>query len=263
MRVKALFFSALLAVFSLTGCNVDQVSLSSKLKGKWVLAQVDKKDVPTDNGFIITFTSPTTANISMLVDSNDETVAWAREVPVDVVFSGETVTLKVRLENGDSYNYAMHVRSLYDDMMICDCKVTGIIGLNLPHEEYSGVFLRDDVDYRQAIIGTWEGDELRDDDSGLPDGRRCRFEFLPDGTYNYYHQEMDESWKQSLDEFSFYFCDADVLFMHWKNLGLGLKARSSSWEFEIKNNTMHWKGLRMREDGSTYTLSVDFDKVQI
>lgn len=261
MRAKAFFVAALLAVFSFTGCNIDHVSISSQIKGKWVLVQANKIDVPTDDGFLVTFTSPTRAYVSMLLDSVDETLAWARETPLDVAINGETVTMNGRLDNGASYNVVMQIKSLYDDMMVCDCKVTELIGLDMRYEEYSGVFLRDDVDYSQAIIGTWEGDELRDDDSGLPDGKKCRFEFLQDGTYNYYHQEMDGSWKQSLDEFSFYFSDGDLLFMNWKNLGLGLNAHVSCWEFEIRNNMMRWKALRMREDGSTYTISVDYNKV--
>lgn len=261
MRVKALFIAALLAVFFFTGCDIEHVSMSAQLQGKWVLVQANNQDVPTDGGHVITFTSSTKAYVSMLVDSMEDTGEWAQKVPVDIQINGENVTLNGRLNDEISYNVVMRIRSLYDDMMICDCKVTEFIGLDTLYEEYSGVYLRDDVDYSQAIIGTWEGDELRDDDSGLPDGKRCRFEFLQDGTYNYYRQSADGSWEKSADAYSYYFSDGDVLFMRWRNLGYGTKSNSISWEFEIRKDMMRWKALRMREDGSTYSIASDFKKI--
>lgn len=259
MRAKAFFIAALLAVFSFTSCDVEHVSVSSQIKGKWVLVQTDGKDIPTDGGFLITFTSPSTANISMLVDSFEGD--WARQVPVTTDYNGDTVTLNGSLNDDISYNVVMRIKTLYDDMMICDCKVREIIGLNEIYEEYTGVFLRDDVDYSQEIVGTWEGDELREDDSGLPDGVKCRFEFLADGTYNYYRQAKDGSWEKSLDAYSQYFCDGDVLFMRWRNLGFGTEPNSISWEFEIRKDMMRWEALRMREDGSIYRVTLDFRKV--
>lgn len=261
MKAKFQFIAALLALFSVTGCNIDHVNISSRIQGKWVLVEADQAAVPTDDSFVITFTSATSARVSMLLDAYEGAGEWIREALFNVDLQGETIHLSGNLAAETSYTAVLQIKSLYDDMMICDCLITEVIDSSPIRQEYTGVFIRDDVDYSQEIIGTWEGDELREDDSGLPDGKKCRFEFLWDGTYNYYRQESDGTWKKSADEFSHYFCDGDVLFMRWRNLGFGKVTNCSSWEYEIRQNMMRWKALRKREDGSTYSVSVDFTKV--
>lgn len=261
MRTNVFLVTALCAVSLVTGCNFGHLSLPEQIKGKWVLVEANQNTVATDDAFIISFTSSNSARISSLLDSYDGPGDWVREIVADVTIEGMTVKVTANPENDLSVAMVMLVKSIYDDMMICDCQVSERIGDDVFRFDYPAVFIRDDVDFSRDIVGVWEGDELREDDSGLTDGVRCRFEFLQDGSYNYYRQGKDGSWQKTADEYSYFFCDGDLLFMRWKNAGIETVRKNTCWEIEIRGDAMRWKALRLREDGSSYVLRVDFKKV--
>lgn len=262
MRTKVFFIAALLSIFLVSCCNEDQQPLPERIVGKWVFTYDDVEPAITDDQFVITFTSSNKAYVSTLLYDSEDEGGWAREAEFDVSFNAETVAITGQLNKDISVTALMLVETIHGNAMTCECKVTEEIGEEVLRDEYSAVFIRTEADFRQDIIGTWEGDELSNDDSGSVDGVRCRFEYLPDGTYNYYRQNPDGTWKKSDDDYSYYFCDGYLLFMRWKNVGDDQNANSICWQIDIRNGVMQWNALRERDDESIYELNMKFTKVE-
>ena len=118
------------------------------------------------------------------------------------------------------------------------------------------------VDYSADIIGMWEGMSTGAEGSEFDDGENHRWEYLLDGTFNYFHK--NDLWQISDDEYADYFVAGNLLCTRWKNAGEGQEERREWWEIEsIEDGVMKWKALRQKEDGSTYTATFEMKKIEL
>lgn len=76
-------------------------------------------------------------------------------------------------------------------------------------EEGTFRFVKVNADYRQDILGLWEG-RMTSEESEYGDNDIHRWEFLPDGTHHYYHK-VGNTWVPSDDEYAEYFVDGNTL----------------------------------------------------
>ena len=99
--------------------------------------------------------------------------------------------------------------------------------------------------------------------SEFDDGENHRWEYLLDGTFNYFHK-VDGQWQISDDDYADYFVDGNLLCTRWKNEGAGNEEHREWWEIEsIEDGVMKWKALRQKEDGTTYTATFEMKKVDV
>jgi hypothetical protein len=114
-------------------------------------------------------------------------------------------------------------------------------------------------DYRQDIIGLWEG-KVSSDSSQFDDGQLHRWEYRADGNYVYYGLVKDK-WEPIGGGFNQYLVDGNLLCTRWKNEGDEQESREW-WEIEsIEDGVMKWKALRIGEDGAPYAASFTMTKV--
>jgi hypothetical protein len=112
------------------------------------------------------------------------------------------------------------------------------------------------------IIGMWEGHSTGEEGSEFDDGENHRWEYMLDGTFNYFHK--NDLWQISDDEYADYFVAGNLLCTRWKNAGEGNEEHREWWEIEsIENGVMKWKALRQKEDGTTYTATFEMKKVDV
>ena len=135
-------------------------------------------------------------------------------------------------------------------------------GKSVQHEVYGKErYERITSDYKNDIIGLWEGRSTGADGSEFDDGENHRWEYLADGTFHYYHK-VNGQWQISDDEFAEYFVDGTLLCTRWKNAGAGNEEHREWWEIEsIENGVMKWKALRQNADGTTFTSTFEMKKV--
>lgn len=114
-------------------------------------------------------------------------------------------------------------------------------------EDFVLRFEKDTVDYREAILGTWEG--------------RCTSEgsVFDDGTYAYYAKDGDNWVLYGNDTLNEYFVDGNLLCTRW--IEDGVESREW-WEISIEDgNKMYWTALRRNADGTTFTATFEMSLV--
>ena len=115
------------------------------------------------------------------------------------------------------------------------------------------------ADYAEPILGTWEGHVTNSEGSEFDDGETHRWEYKADGTYVYYVKDGDD-WVPSANDLNEYFVDGILLATRWIDNDV---ENREWWEIaSIKDGVMKWKGLRQKEDGSTYTATFEMKKVE-
>lgn len=263
-QVKISFLAAVLFLWGLcvlTSCssNEDNTSinpLSGQIAGRWVAVVYDGHPAITDEKVMLNFVSPDKCLVTMLLGDDEEEGGWVDDAPFDVTINGQVVTVSGQVTESVSSIYELQISSISGNDMLCNLKMTDINNGEVSVDECSARFVRTAADHSAEISGMWEG-EYWDDEM-----IRCRFEFKEDGTYNFYYLD-DESgeWELSVDDFSFYSCYGDMIYMRWKNAGM--PAVCEGWDItDIGSGVMKWHALRVDEDDSTYEVTIDFTKVQ-
>lgn len=253
-----------------TSCTNDDnpavepdLNLSEKIIGKWMLAEIDGEPALTNEKTVVTFLSATKAYQSVSRVNYDETVPkWRAKEECDMTIDGNTVTLLSHSSNIDKV-FTLNIKSIDDNNMSCNFKLVIMKDGEVYNTvENTRIYRRVTADYSADIIGMWEGYSTGEEGSEFDDGENHRWEYMTDGSFNYFHK--NDLWQISDDEYADYFVDGNLLCTRWKNAGAGNEEHREWWEIEsIKDGVMKWKALRQKEDGTTYTATFEMKKVDV
>ena len=248
-----------------TSCSKDKdndLNVKEKIMGRWMTASVDGQSLPTNEKIVYNFISTTTAYISSSFGATPDFEAqWVYLSEANVVIDGNKVTITHHLEAQQTVCQELTITSINDNELTANSKLTATIDGNIVDTKEETVrFVKTTTDYSAAILGMWEG-RMTSDESVYGDAEDHRWEYLMDGTFNYF-RKVDGQWQISDDDFSDYFVAGSLLCTRWKNAGVGNEEHREWWEIEsIENGVMKWKALRQREDGTTYTATFEMSKV--
>ena len=258
-----------------TSCNTDIVdnpvvpvepdlNVAEKIIGKWMVAERDGEPALTNEKNVFTFLSATKAYQSVSrVDYNETIPKWRAKEECDMTIDGNTVTLLSHSSNIDKV-FTLNIKSIDDNNMSCNFKIVIMKDGEVRNTiEDTRIYRRVTADYSADIIGMWEGYSTGEEGSEFDDGENHRWEYMMDGSFNYFHK-VDGQWQISDDDYADYFVDGNLLCTRWKNEGAGNEEHREWWEIEsIENGVMKWKALRQREDGSTYTATFEMKKIDV
>ena len=239
--------------------------LAEKLVGKWMLADINGKPAPTNNKFVVTFTSAgrgyTSASLSGYADTKLKPL-WSDRQEFDYAIADNVVTMTSKIVDHLTVVDELTVASISDAVTNGILKIKWIIdGTVVKSVEETVRTLKVTDDYSQTALGLWEG-RVTSEQSEYDDGEEHRWELKADGTYTYYSRTGDGQWVDNVNSSAAYFIAGPLLCMRWKNFGDETEYREW-WEIEsIQDGVMKWKALRQREDGSTYTATFQMTKVE-
>lgn len=240
------------------------LNVAEKIIGKWMLAENDGETALTNEKAVVTFLSATKAYQSVSRVNYDETVPkWRAKEECDMTIDGNTVTLLSHSSNIDKV-FTLNIKSIDDNNMSCNFKLVIMKDGEVYNTvEDTRIYRRVTADYSADIIGMWEGHSTGEEGSEFDDGENHRWEYMTDGSFNYFHK-VDGQWQISDDDYADYFVDGNLLCTRWKNAGAGNEEHREWWEIEsIENGVMKWKALRQKEDGTTYTATFEMKKVDV
>ena len=238
--------------------------LAEKLVGKWMLADINGKPAPTNNKFVVTFTSAgrgyKSASLSEYADTELKPL-WSDRQEFDYAIADNVVTMTSKIDDHLTVVDELTVASISDAVTNGILKIKWIIdGTVVKSVEETVRTLKVTDDYSQTALGLWEG-RVTSEQSEYDDGEEHRWELKADGTYTYYSRTGDGQWVDNVNSSAAYFIAGPLLCMRWKNFGDETEYREW-WEIEsIQDGVMKWKALRQREDGSTYTATFQMTKV--
>ena len=264
--MKKVFLMLAVAATILCGCDrdKDKDKLSDKLIGKWMQAEIDGWPALTNEKTVITFISDSKAILSSSrADFTQTESKWNAYLDCDVQIDDNIVTVTGHINDFKTIVCKYTVNSITDNEIACHLKVilyTNGNAFNYPEEDL--LLKRVNVDYKNDVIGTWEGRISSQEGSEFDDGELHRWEYKTDGTYVYYRQTEEGQWVDDVNAFAEYFVDGNLLCTRWMNNGEGQLENREWWEIaSIKNGVMSWTALRDHEDGSTYTATFTMTKV--
>ena len=233
--------------------------LAEKLLGKWIEVEIDGQPAPTCDNSVTTFVSATKAFYSSSrPDYTEKQLKWSAHREYDVKISGNKVTLTGHPESEPDITLLEEyvISSITATDIVCKYRHTTIRDGQMQGTviDKNARLVKTDIDYRQAIIGTWEGKTA--------EGLNIRWEIKDDGTYVYSRKVGDGDWETMVDLFNEYFADGYLFCARWKNASDGMGEQRQWWEIEsIQNGVMKWKALNRAPDGSTYTETAEMTKV--
>ena len=158
----------------------DDLNVAEKIIGKWMSAEINGKPFPTDNKGVYTFLSTTKARMSSSVNSRPELGdLWNDNSELDVNISGNVVTLTHQLDEHKTIKIEMAVTSINAKEMHANVhatlKVDGTAARTMnDHIRYERI----EENYRQSILGIWEGRSTGAEGSEFDDGENHRWEYL-------------------------------------------------------------------------------------
>ena len=236
-----------------TSCNKPATDLSDKVQGKWIVADLDGEACPTSFKSVVTFESATKGCYSI---SEINTMTWENRTPAEVTFHEDGFTA---IEEDGLFTSVLTatVNSITDNEMRLTTEWTFTGGTEvLLHEFYTERWVRVTDDFEQSVIGTWEAQVQNENKQ-----QTWRWEFKADGTYVFSLKDGD-SWQVFEDEMSEYFVDGSLLCTRWQNTASSDENRDW-WEIEsIQDGKMKWTALRLDEDLTTHTETLELSKVQ-
>ena len=240
------------------------LNVAEKIIGKWMVTERDGETALTNEKAVVTFLSATKAYQSVSRVNYDETVPkWRAKEECDMTIDGNTVTLLSHSSNIDKV-FTLNIKSIDDNNMSCNFKLVVMKDGEVYNTvEDTRIYRRVTADYSADIIGMWEGYSTGEEGSEFDDGENHRWEYMTDGSFNYFHK-VDGQWQISDDDYADYFVDGNLLCTRWKNAGAGNEEHREWWEIEsIENGVMKWKALRQKEDGTTYTATFEMKKIDV
>ena len=250
-----------------TSCSKDDNpvnpadNLSEKIIGKWMTTDKNRQPMLTNEKRVVTFVSATKAYMSASFTHIPVSTQWLDQIEADVVISDNKVTLTMHPEERVTVVDEYTVLAIDATGFTANLKVTTTLNGELSYEHESIIRLtKVNRDYKEAILGTWEGHVTNSEGSVYDDGETHRWEYKADGTYVYYSLDEAGEWVPSDNTLDEYFVDGSLLCMRWID---NEQDNREWWEIvSIKNDVMKWKGLRQKEDGTTYTATFEMKKVE-
>ena len=265
MKLLNLLVAAILicgaCVFTACSSNDDNpttpdLNLPEKIIGKWMPAEHDGQPLTSNDKNVTTFISASKATVS--VSRGDNEGAWNTEQEFDVVINGNKVTLTGHPDEHQTVVYDYDVTTINGNEFSASLKMTVTRDGNVVVSREGTVRLtKQTADYRDAIVGTWEG-RCTSENSVFDDGQEHRWQYKADGTYVYY-VKGGNNWVPSENSLNEYFVDGNLLCHRWIDNGV---ENREWWEITIADGKMNWTALRENEDGTTFTATFEMKKVE-
>ena len=235
------------------------INLAEKIVGKWMVAELDGEACPTNLKAVVTFDSPTKASGSL---SDFYSKSWNVDVEADVKIDGNKMIITAKEDDHITHVLNVIVYSITDEDMVLSSEWTVFVDGKEAHQEVyeEERWERVTKDYEAAFLGEWEGKVTRDLGDETNDELH-RWECNPDGTYSFFDL-VDDKWVEAPHYLADYFVDGTLLCTRWQDTKDSEELREW-WEIEsIKDDVFKATALRVREDGSTYTATLQMTRVQ-
>ena len=239
-------------------------NLAEKLKGKWMVDEVNEAPALTNDKIVLEFISATKAvSSSSRTSYTAQDDKWSPKLEHSVQLDGNKVTLTSQPEKGvtlvSKFSIvsvsATEMKGSYQQTIIRNGRETGS---SVPQFQ---CWKKVTTDYSQDILGLWEG-QSTGGQSPYDDGKKHRWEFKADGTFTYYQLNKNNEWVADVNSMSEYFVDASLLCTRWKNVNNEAEFREW-WEIaSIENGKMTWFAIRKKDDDSLYVASFSMTKVE-
>jgi len=239
---QVIFMLAL--IFILSGCKKnDEPDYSELLKGVWINTHTDETAVQTNDKFVLEFTGVAEKySAGVIFDTLNK--KWIDSRSFDYSISGDRINISGTDVQNNALELEFGIISISNSQLIYRVNLFKINGVDLPDNKIYK-FKKVSKNLNENITGTWYGKATY---AGSTDTDYHYWNYLPDGTYEYYYRENPSSqqWIKKTDNEGRYYLYDNLLATNWSNdifsgnPGLDYEC----WEIDITGNVMKWNGYR-------------------
>ena len=223
--------------------------IKEKIVGKWKLSAINNRDQVTNGKMVLTYNEDATLAVSISYFNKETNIyVWRNKQPGTYSIVGNEI--KNYLNQTGLYDATPHyIEAISDEAMTMSSTSGG-----------KTIYKRVAADYSADIIGLWEVTGMTGE--GTYNDDNARLAFLADGTYKYYRKSEAGEWQLvSTRDVEEYFVDGDWMATRWQETGGEMNYEW--WDIdEIKDGQMKWSALREREDGTRFTTTFTWRKVE-
>lgn len=231
------FFGILLSTL-LISCKKDDINpLITNLQGTWIVDKIDGKQSFT-NELIVYKIEPNSVLTECYWDSNNTIDSQWIINNMQYTVAKNTFTLKYAQHNRE-FEFKIEQPNENEIFWLL-VKSNNNGEISYPNITYH--LSRLTQDYSALILGTWEGKSI----TPGQDQSTHRWQYLPNGTYLYFTQSPDGTWKSKEDNTGTYILYGNILVTSWYDHDLSgvLRAYCELWNTTIQENKMSWMGIR-------------------
>ena len=233
------------------------LNIPEKIIGKWMIADRDGQPEPSNRKAVITFVSAT--KVLKSVSFSEQMTHWLDQQEVDVKIDGNKITLTSHANENVTLVEIWIVSTINDTEFVANRELTKTSdGIVIVSRKDVVRFEKVTTDYRDAIVGTWEG-RCTSEGSVFDDGQEHRWEYKADGTYVYYVKDGNNWVPYATNTLNEYFVDGTLLCTRWIDNGV---ENREWWEITIADSKMNWTALRENADGTTFTATFEMERVE-
>lgn len=249
-----LLIITLILSIGLSGCKkTDEPDNAELLNGVWINTHYDEIENETDYKSVLEFTgNKVYSSAGVVFDSANQ--KWINRWAFDYVLSGNRVTITGTDIQENDIEIEFEINSINNAEIVGRFNFYKVNGEQLP-DDYVYKYKKVQQNYSEIIVGTWYG---RATYAGSADTDYHYWNYLPNGTYEYYYREdpTTQQWIKKNDNEGRYYLYDNLLATNWSNdifsgnPGLDYEC----WEIEISENMMKWTGYRANGLVATYEM---------
>ena len=219
----------------------DKTIDASNIVGTWINTHKDGQEVPTDNRFVSMYRNDNTEMYAIRGNANH----WAEADNYAYAIGGETIAVA-----GHNTQLEYELLELSPSKLVYRVSRLVVGGMNV---EDSSVYTlrRASASVAPQMLGLWEGHETTDGAQGATH----RWQYNADGSYQYFHVQVNGQWQNKADNAGRYFVYGDYFVSNYRNDALSGAAGNAceAWDVSIDGDAMRWKALR---NGKTFSFSL-------
>lgn len=233
------------ATFDMYRVSPTEEEARQKLPGKWIAIMENGEPILTNHKSVHTFDNEGNVYYT-IADNSQATSEWHNRLALRYSLMGGYLVESGKDNNGQIIQW----RSALADKGANSITTYSFVG-NRPAKEgfpYCEItFQKVMEDYSQDIIGMWEGIAGGGDYGDY----NHRWEYMADGTYNYWNPTPDGGWEKAASNDGRYMVDGTWMASRWTDSEDKTKMDYEWWDVTISatKDTMSWSGLR--ENGIT------------
>ena len=247
-------FQILVLFVILPGCSkTDEPGNLPLLKGTWVNTRIDEMNVETNRKFIMELADEKEYySVGVVFDTANK--KWIDRRAYDYSLSDDRIMISGTDVLGNGVNIEMEIISVNSTDLVYRVNLFKYNGVEIPDNK-TYTLKKVSKSLNDQIIGTWYGKATS---AGSTDTDYHYWNYLPDGSYEYYYREAPGSsqWIKKEDNEGRYYLYDNLLATNWSNdIFSGVPGLDyECWEIDITGNRMKWTGYRDNGKVTSYEM---------
>lgn len=232
-----------LTLVFIVSCNkADDPTTAELLKGVWINTHIDDAAVESDLMFVMEFVENTEYySAGVVYDAQNR--EWIDRRAFNFSINADLISIDGTDALGNALVMEFEILSITKSELKYKVNSFSSNGVVIPDPKVYKM-KKETIQLENLIVGTWYGKSTH---AGSPDTDYHYWDYLADGTYDYYYRETPTSpWIKKIDNVSSYYLYDNLLVTNWSNdlISENMDLKYEVWEVELVNDTMKWTGLR-------------------